>query len=182
MGSLASSGNTPVKQQPETVEECIKEIRRLQKKSNLLIDHLEEARSQVVKYKAANLELRNRVDAYVPQDDQDADIIMFKIVGKAIQRFRKELQAPDRQLSFKNNTDLAKEYIRVRKTDIDNILQDIVSDSQKEQVIDLLIDLGIFRQGTRPKGLFSVKDEGEGKFVSAYFIRKTAVGITEHEG
>lgn len=174
---MANSSKMTVRQLPQTMVGCIKEIRRLQLKSNSLIDHLEEARHEIAKYQVANLELQKKIDGHVSQDDQDSDIIMFNIVGKVIHRFRKELQATDRHLLFKNNTELAKEYIRVRKTDIDNMLQDIVTDRQKEQVIDLLIDFGIFRQGTRPKGLFSVKDEIDGKFVSAYFIRKTAVGV-----
>jgi len=180
--SKAVNSETAAKKQLKTMEECRWEIKRLQTKSNLLIDHLGIAKQQITKLKNENLNLRRQLSLSTTINQHDTDVIMFQIIGEVMKRLRKELENPDKQLPFKNNTDLAKEYVRVRKNDIEKVLQEVVGQEREEQVIDFLIDLGIFRKGSRTKALFSVKDEEIGKFVSAYFVRKTAVGITGNEG
>lgn len=180
--SKTVNSETAAKRQPKTMEECFYEIKRLQKKSNLLIDYLGAAKQQIGKLKNENSNLKRRLGVNTTINQRDTDVIMFQITGEVMKRLRKELENPDKQIPFKNNTDLAKEYIRVRKNDIESVIREVVAEEREEQVIDFLIDLGIFRKGSRAKALFSVKDEEIGKFVSVYFVRKTAVGITGNEG
>lgn len=180
--SKTVNSETAAKRQPKTMEECLYEIKRLQKKSNLLIDYLGAAKQQIGKLKNENSNLKRQLSVNTTINQHDTDVIMFQITGEVMKRLRKELENPDKQIPFKNNTDLAKEYIRVRKNDIERVIREVVTEEREEQVIDFLIDLGIFRKGSRTKVLFSVKDEEIGKFVSAYFVRKTAVGITGNEG
>lgn len=180
--SKTVNSETAAKRQPKTMEECLYEIKRLQKKSNLLIDYLGAAKQQIGKLKNENSNLKRQLSVNTTINQHDTDVIMFQITGEVMKRLRKELENPDKQIPFKNNTDLAKEYTRVRKNDIESVIREAVGEEREEKVIDFLIDLGIFRKGSRAKALFSVKDEEIGKFVSAYFVRKTAVGITGNEG
>lgn len=177
----------------------INKIKHLQIKSNLLIDHLMVTREyltesenknkvleeQILVLKNENKILKEQLALESKNFEKQSDVnepgmevSRFYILDRIINQFNKKFRDPEKQLLFKNATDISKEYIRVRKSDVDNILHDLVA-GQEDEVIDFLLDLGIFRKGSRPKGLFSVKDDQINKFVSAYFIRRTAIGIAD---
>ena len=145
-----------------TKVELVKEIIRLRKKINALIDK-QSAENEQHSTDVHNL---NNLEIVGKRQEQKLDLdLAFQLVYHV----SKELQYPDKWIPFKNDTPNSREYYRMKRHEFMKIVEDMSAD---KKIIRLLVDIGVIKP-SRNGPVTSVS--ADGRYEPAYILRKSAV-------
>lgn len=146
-------------QLPKT--DLIKEIIRLRKKSNDLLDKMN------IQLAAGNEQLKtNILESTEKLQEKKVNI---DLAFRFIYRLSKELQYPEKWIPYKNVTPNSKEYYRMKKPEFLKIADEMEVD---KKTIQLLLDLGVIKPSQQ--GPVSTVT-ANGRYVPVYIIKKSAL-------
>lgn len=141
--------------------DLVKEIIRLRKKSNNLIDKLKIELAGNVHLETQGIEI---VEKGLEDKKVDIDLAL-----QLVYCLSKELQYPDKWIPFKNVTSNSKEYYRMKQNEFMRIVDDI---GGNKKTIQLLIDIGVIKPSQQ--GAVTIVNS-KGRYVRAFVIRKSAL-------